>query len=162
MKVFMKRMEKFNESRELMEARPHPLIAVFIYTLLALLLIALVWSCSSTVDDFIRVNGVVQQGTGGCKVQLYVPEQYAGAVKPGAGVKYRFPGEHAELAGTVIGADTGTKIYPENGRGFYVIEASIGGSALAVKGGAVCEARIIKGTRKTLFYLLGKLGFMKE
>ena len=59
MKFFMKKMEDVNESSELLERKPHLLITVFIYTLLALLVLALVWSWVSEADGFIRAGGVV-------------------------------------------------------------------------------------------------------
>ena len=60
MKVYIQDLDKMTDSREMLEARPHSFISIFVYLLIAILIAALVWSYFGEMDDYVKANGSVR------------------------------------------------------------------------------------------------------
>ncbi len=60
MKPIIKNLNEMSDSRELMEAKTHPFISIFIGMLLLILLIALTWSYFGEIDIVVKANGMVR------------------------------------------------------------------------------------------------------
>jgi HlyD family type I secretion membrane fusion protein len=60
MNTVIRDMKDMTDSRELMEAKAHPVISIFLYILVALIVIALVWSYFGEIDIVVKGNGVVR------------------------------------------------------------------------------------------------------
>lgn len=53
-------LKDITDSREILEARPHPFLAWFIYILIALITVALIWACCSEIDEYVKATGSVR------------------------------------------------------------------------------------------------------
>jgi membrane fusion protein, peptide pheromone/bacteriocin exporter len=60
MKAIIQDIHDITDSRELLEAEPHPFPAFFIYLLLAIVIIALLWCYFGEIDIVIKANGVIR------------------------------------------------------------------------------------------------------
>jgi multidrug resistance efflux pump len=60
MKAYIQDMGELTDSRELLESRPQPFISIFTYTLIALLLTAVIWSFLGEIDENIKAQGIVR------------------------------------------------------------------------------------------------------
>lgn len=60
MSVILRDMKDMTDSRELMEAKAHPVISIFIYLLITLIAAALIWSYFGEIDIVVKGNGVVR------------------------------------------------------------------------------------------------------
>ncbi|MCL6613198.1 MAG: HlyD family efflux transporter periplasmic adaptor subunit [Firmicutes bacterium] len=62
MKVVIQDIRDLSDSRELLEASPHPFIAVFIYILIIIIVTAAIWSYFGKIDIVVKANGIVRPG----------------------------------------------------------------------------------------------------
>lgn len=60
MKSAIYNIKDYTYSREMLESKPHPFIAIFVYILLALLAAALTWSYFGEIDSYVKTSGVVR------------------------------------------------------------------------------------------------------
>lgn len=60
MNAVIKDIKDMTDSKEMLEAKAHPFVLIFIYMLLSILVIALVWSYFGEIDDYVKANGVVR------------------------------------------------------------------------------------------------------
>ena len=60
MKAVIKNLSELTDSQELLEAKPQPFIGIFIYLLLALLVVALTWSYFGEIDIMVKATGIVR------------------------------------------------------------------------------------------------------
>lgn len=60
MKEEFKNINEMSDSRELLEARPNPIIPLFIYLIIAILALALIWSYFGEMDEVVKANGVIR------------------------------------------------------------------------------------------------------
>jgi HlyD family secretion protein len=60
MKAIIQKIEEMTDSRELLEAKPHPFLAIFIYLLSLLIIAALTWCYFGEIDIVIKANGIVR------------------------------------------------------------------------------------------------------
>ncbi|MHB8064654.1 MAG: HlyD family efflux transporter periplasmic adaptor subunit [Ruminiclostridium sp.] len=60
MKAMIQDMKEMTDSQELLESKPYPIISVFIYILITIILIALTWSYFGEIDDYIKANGIIR------------------------------------------------------------------------------------------------------
>lgn len=60
MKPIIMDLKDMTYSREFMESRPNPIIPIFIYVLISILVIALLWSCFGEIDIYVKSTGVVR------------------------------------------------------------------------------------------------------
>lgn len=56
-------LEDITDSREILETKPHPFTAVFIYIVIAILAVALIWSWFGEKEIVIKASGVVRPNT---------------------------------------------------------------------------------------------------
>lgn len=60
MKPILMNINEMSDSREVYESKPNPIIAIFIYTFLSLIAIALVWSYFGRIDIVIKSEGILR------------------------------------------------------------------------------------------------------
>lgn len=60
MKAVISDLSEMTDSRQLMESKPIPAFAWFIYILLSLIVTALIWSYFGTIDEYTSVHGMVR------------------------------------------------------------------------------------------------------
>ncbi|WP_171683180.1 HlyD family efflux transporter periplasmic adaptor subunit [Paenibacillus planticolens] len=60
MSVILRNMKDMTDSRELYEAKAHPVISIFLYILVTLIAVALIWSYFGEIDIVVKGNGVVR------------------------------------------------------------------------------------------------------
>ena len=60
MKAIIQNIEEMTDSRELLEAKPHPFLTGFIYLLLLMIITALVWCYFGEIDIVVKANGIVR------------------------------------------------------------------------------------------------------
>ena len=60
MKAIIQDIKEMTDSRELLESKPNPVIPIFVYTLIAMILAALLWSYFGEIDENIKAQGVVR------------------------------------------------------------------------------------------------------
>jgi HlyD family type I secretion membrane fusion protein len=60
MKAYIQDISELSDSRELLESRPHPVIGIFTYTLIALIATAIIWSYLGEIDENIKAQGIVR------------------------------------------------------------------------------------------------------
>ncbi|BCZ44264.1 hypothetical protein psyc5s11_03310 [Clostridium gelidum] len=60
MSNIIQNLSEITDSRELLEARPHKFTSIFSYGLIAILVIALIWSYFGEIDIVVKTNGVVK------------------------------------------------------------------------------------------------------
>lgn len=58
-KEFMN-INEMSDSRELLEAKPNPIIPLFIYLLITILVIAFMWTYFGEMDEVVKANGVIR------------------------------------------------------------------------------------------------------
>ncbi|OGO77741.1 MAG: hypothetical protein A2Y23_14030 [Clostridiales bacterium GWB2_37_7] len=59
-------------SREFLDSRPNPIISIFIYVLISILLAALIWSSIGELDIYIKTNGMVRPNEKVSTIRNYV------------------------------------------------------------------------------------------
>lgn len=60
MKPIIKDIREITDSKEMYESKPHPFLAIFIYTVLALIIIAGIWAYYGEIDIVSKGTGVVR------------------------------------------------------------------------------------------------------
>lgn len=60
MKAYIHDINEITDSREVLESRPQPFINIFIYILIALIVIAVIWSYFGEIDENIKAQGIVR------------------------------------------------------------------------------------------------------
>ena len=60
MKHVIMEMNEISLSKEVYDSRPHPFFAIFIYALLAMLIISLVWAYFGQIDIVVRAQGIIR------------------------------------------------------------------------------------------------------
>ncbi|MDK2811244.1 MAG: rane fusion protein peptide pheromone/bacteriocin exporter [Petroclostridium sp.] len=60
MKAVIQEFGELTDSRELLESRPHPFMAVFAYILVTIIMTALLWSYFSEMDIVVKASGIVR------------------------------------------------------------------------------------------------------
>lgn len=60
MKAYIQDINELSDSRELLETKPQPFISIFIYTLIAMVVIAVIWSYYGEIDENIKAQGIVR------------------------------------------------------------------------------------------------------
>lgn len=115
-----------------------------------------------------EVATIVPNAGSDFKVQLYISNKDIANIKEGQGIKYHFLAlpyrEYGELTGKIVNISPDARVN-NTGESFYVVEASIDDKPLlsykgekgVIKTGMACEAQIIKGSKKIMYYLLEKL-----
>ncbi|WP_018933698.1 HlyD family efflux transporter periplasmic adaptor subunit [Gracilibacillus lacisalsi] len=77
MKDEYRTLEEMTDSRELLEAKPNPVIPLFIYLLIIILVSAITWTYFGEMDEVVKANGVIRSSETISTVQ----NQLAGEVK---------------------------------------------------------------------------------
>lgn len=107
------------------------------------------------------------------KIRLYVPNQDIAHLKVGQEVKYQFHAlpykEYGELSGTITKMSTDSSINRETGMSYYTVEASVKetevqsykGEKASIKIGMSCEAKVIKQSKRILYWFLQKIDIME-
>ncbi len=62
MKTYIQDIKDMSDSREMLEAKPHFFMAVFVYILLAIIGVALIWAYFGEIEDYAKANGAVRPG----------------------------------------------------------------------------------------------------
>lgn len=75
MREDIKNLNELSDSRELLEARPNPMIAWFIYLLLIIFVSAILWTCFGEVDEVVKADGVVRTNETVSTVRNETPRQ---------------------------------------------------------------------------------------
>ncbi|HEX2927332.1 MAG TPA: HlyD family efflux transporter periplasmic adaptor subunit [Ruminiclostridium sp.] len=60
MRAYIQDISEITDSRELLESKPQPVIGIFIYALVLLLVIAITWSYFGEIDIAVKAKGVVR------------------------------------------------------------------------------------------------------
>lgn len=60
MKFLVQDINELNDSREILESKPHPFTRIFIYIVLAFIVVALTWSWFSEKEIIVKASGVVR------------------------------------------------------------------------------------------------------
>lgn len=60
MKEELKNFNEMSDSRELMEAKPNPIMPLFIYLLLLMLIIAIIWTYFGEIEEVVKANGSLE------------------------------------------------------------------------------------------------------
>jgi len=60
MKNVIQNLNDITDSREILEAKPHPFTVIFIYILIAMIISALVWAYFGEIDIVVTANGIVR------------------------------------------------------------------------------------------------------
>ncbi|MEN2775860.1 HlyD family efflux transporter periplasmic adaptor subunit [Acetivibrio clariflavus] len=117
----------------------------------------------------VEIAAIVPDTATQYKVQLMVNNKDIAEVKEGQRIKYRFLAlpysEYGEADGTVKKISTDARIDSENGVSYYIVEATLDnhemksykGEVKEIKSGMVCEAQVVTGSKKILYWLLEKI-----
>ncbi|UZW14496.1 HlyD family efflux transporter periplasmic adaptor subunit [Clostridium pasteurianum] len=76
MKYILQNIDDITDSREVLESRPHPFTRIFIYIMIAVLLLAFIWSYFSEKEIVVKANGIVEPN----KAIIQVSNEAAGKV----------------------------------------------------------------------------------
>lgn len=60
MKTIVIDMDELSDSIELYESRPNPALAYTIYTVLLVIVAAIVWSCFFKIETVVKSNGIIK------------------------------------------------------------------------------------------------------
>jgi len=60
MNAYIREINELTDSREMLEAKPHPFVPIFIYLLLFLVAAVILWSCLGEMDIVAKANAVVR------------------------------------------------------------------------------------------------------
>lgn len=60
MRAIIQDISEITDSRELLEAKPHPFLAFFIYLILAIIITALIWSYFGEIEIVVKAQGIVR------------------------------------------------------------------------------------------------------
>lgn len=60
MREELKNLNEMNDSRELLEAKPNPIMPLFIYLIMIILVIAFIWTYFGELDEVVKANGIVR------------------------------------------------------------------------------------------------------
>lgn len=84
MKPIIINMNEMSDSREVYESKPNRALPVFLYTCLALVLVAVLWMCFGKMDTYVNANGMLRPGeavntvvntVGGEVISVYAQDQ---------------------------------------------------------------------------------------
>ena len=77
MKYKIENLDDLNDSRQVMEAKPHKFTIIFIYILFAVIISSILWACFSEKEVVVKVPGIIKPNE-----QLYViSNQISGEIK---------------------------------------------------------------------------------
>lgn len=60
MKEEFRNLNEMSDSRELLDAKPNPIVPLFIYLLIIMLVITLIWAYFGEMDEVVKANGVIR------------------------------------------------------------------------------------------------------
>ncbi|WBW97680.1 HlyD family efflux transporter periplasmic adaptor subunit [Oceanirhabdus sp. W0125-5] len=60
MKNIIQNINELSDSREVLESKPHPFTAIFIYIVISLLVVGIAWSYFGELDIVVKANGIVR------------------------------------------------------------------------------------------------------
>ena len=73
MKIKVGSLNDLTDSREILESRPHPFVPLFISIIVALIIVALVWSYFGKLDVVAKANGIVRPNEKIHTIQIPIP-----------------------------------------------------------------------------------------
>lgn len=77
MRYKIENLDELNDSRQVMEAKPHKFTSIFICILLAAIISSILWACFSEKEVVIKVSGIVKPS----EQSYVVSNQVAGEIK---------------------------------------------------------------------------------
>lgn len=60
MREELKELNEMSDSRELLESKPNPIMPLFIYLIITILVISFIWTYFGEIDEVVKANGVVR------------------------------------------------------------------------------------------------------
>lgn len=75
MREELKELDELSDSRELLEAKPNPIIPLFIYLFIFMLAIAFIWTYFGEIDEVVKANGVVRTNETVSTIRTQIPSQ---------------------------------------------------------------------------------------
>jgi len=62
MKTYIQNLRDMSDSNDILESKPHIFTSIFIFILIAIIIIALVWSYLGVMEEYIKAAGVIRPG----------------------------------------------------------------------------------------------------
>lgn len=75
MREELKSLDELSDSRELLEAKPNPIIPLFIYLFMVILAISFIWTYFGEIDEVVKANGVVRTNETVSTIRTKMPNQ---------------------------------------------------------------------------------------
>ncbi|MDL4838917.1 HlyD family efflux transporter periplasmic adaptor subunit [Aquibacillus rhizosphaerae] len=75
MREELKNLKDMSDSRELLEAKPNPIMPLFIYLLIIVVVISIVWTYFGEMDEVVKANGVVRTNETISSIRTEVPSK---------------------------------------------------------------------------------------
>jgi len=150
MNNIIQNLSEITDSREMLEAKPHKFTSIFAYGLIAILIIALIWTYFGEIDIVVKTNGVVKSND----KTISVLNEVDGKV-----VEVSFKEGQRVKKGDIL-----YSLFLHTCKNKHPRGAFEGGTTEIAKGqkgelkiGMTCEAQVITKRKKILYFLLEKI-----